>query len=135
MIRTSVPSSPCCWVGFSGTGWQTDHSDLLPLPLRCPSCNRWLTARHQAEGALRLSTSRLRRPLPSRCPIRPPLQSSVPAPLSRWTSCHRRPSPSCSSPSSAFSWLWRLTWPPVRAATVVSGFGKPVLLRIKRCVT
>lgn len=131
MIRTSVPSSPCCWVGSSGTGWQTDRSDLLPSPLRRPSCNRWLTARRRAEGATRSSTSRLRRPLPSRCPIRPPLRSSVPAPLSRWTSCRRRPSPSCSSPSSAFSWPRRLTWPP---ATVVSGFRKPMLLRINRCV-
>lgn len=133
MIRTPVLSSPGCWVDFSGTGWKTDRSDLLPLPLRCPSCNRWRTARRRAEGVMmRLSTSRLRRPLPSRCPIRPPQQSSVPAPLSRWTSCHRHPSPSCSSQSSAFSWLWWLTWPPVRAVTVVSGLRKPMLLRINK---
>lgn len=106
------PSSPRCQVHFSERGWRTDRSDWLPPLLRCPSCNRWLTARRQAVEATRLSKSHPRHPLPSRCPIRPPLRSSGPVLPSHWTSCRPHPSRSCSSRSSAFSPTRWPTWLP-----------------------
>lgn len=103
-LAPSSPWSQQCRLGFSGRRWRTDHSDQSPwLRCCCPSCNRWLTAPHRAAGRLYWSVSCPCPPPPSHCPSPPRPQSSDPALPSRWTSCRRRPSLSCSSQSSAFS--------------------------------
>jgi len=98
---------------FSETRWRTDHSET-PLSRRCccPSCTRWLTAPPRAGAAWRWPRSYLSPPPPSHCPSLPLQQSSDLGLPSRWTSCRRRPSPSCSSQSSAFSPLRKRTTDP-----------------------